>query len=113
MKEKEVSSPDSPVGKPITPDEVAGAKAALFPAAVFDAFNAEIAAEYADGRATVKQKAVVARMLAAGLAEVEIDRKGYLNVEDVYRAAGWTVVYDKPGFNETYDATFEFKAKRR
>lgn len=29
-----------------------------------------------------------------------------------YQAAGWKITYDKPGHNETYNATFTF-AKRR
>ena len=35
--------------------------------------------------------------------------KHWLDVEDIFRDAGWRVYYDKPGYNETYDATFEFK----
>lgn len=32
-----------------------------------------------------------------------------LDFEDLYRKNGWKVVYDKPGYNESYDAYFEFK----
>ncbi len=32
----------------------------------------------------------------------------WLNVEELYRAQGWTVTYDKPGYNESYPATFTF-----
>lgn len=113
VRSMKTSQTQTQVSKPITPSEVGAAKAATFPAAVFDAFNAEIAAECVNGRALVKQAAVVARMKAAGLSSEDIDKKGWLNVEDAYRAAGWTVTYDKQGFNETGEAYFEFKAKRR
>lgn len=32
-----------------------------------------------------------------------------LDFEDVYRAAGWSVVYDKPAYNESYSAFFKFE----
>lgn len=41
-----------------------------------------------------------------------LDRE-HLDVEDVYRAAGWEVTYDKPGYNETYDATFTFRSAKK
>ena len=31
-----------------------------------------------------------------------------MDIESIYRADGWGVYYDKPGYNETYTATFEF-----
>lgn len=45
----------------------------------------------------------------------EVFKKGWLNVEYLFRAAGWEVQYDKPGYNETYEAYFTFskKVKRR
>lgn len=100
---------------PIKPSEVSAHKTATFPEDVFEAFNAEIAASW-DGRtAIVNQHKVVERLKSA----LSIDRRdvfnlGYLNVEESYRAAGWTVEYDKPGYNETYEATFTFtRGKRR
>jgi hypothetical protein len=38
--------------------------------------------------------------------------KGWLNIEPVYAEFGWVVEYDKPGYNESYDATFEFTKQR-
>lgn len=33
----------------------------------------------------------------------------YLDVENVYRAAGWLVEFDKPGYNESYNASFQLR----
>ncbi len=101
--------------EPIRPDDIAAAKAALFPAAVFAAFNELIAEHYVDGVATFRQEAVVARILASGNGYDRdgIFARGWLNVEATYRAAGWRVEYDKPGYNETYAATFTFSHGRR
>lgn len=97
------------IGKPITPQEVAGAKRKYIPAAVFDAFNAEIAQRFAGGRAIVPQETIVARLEAAGLQRREIFDSGWLNVEESYEAAGWTVIYTKPAYNESGSPYFEFK----
>ena len=43
------------------------------------------------------------------LTKAKIFSEGYLNVEEVYREQGWVVSYDKPGYNESYDANFKFK----
>jgi hypothetical protein len=43
----------------------------------------------------------------------EIFHRGWLDVEDAYRAEGWTVVYDKPGYNESYAASFTFSARSK
>ena len=34
--------------------------------------------------------------------------KNWLDVEETYRKVGWKVVYDKPGYCETYKANFTF-----
>jgi hypothetical protein len=31
-----------------------------------------------------------------------------MDVEDVYQKAGWEVEFDKPGYNEDYEANFKF-----
>ena len=99
--------------KPITPKDVAKQKLDVFPDAVIEAFNEVIAAHYSNGSATITQKEVVERMVAKGLKKDNIFDKGWLDVEDVYRKAGWTVKYDKPGYNESYEPIFIFKKRTR
>lgn len=41
----------------------------------------------------------------------ELYKKHQLDIEEVYRKAGWVVSYDKPAYNENYDAIFTFKSK--
>lgn len=33
----------------------------------------------------------------------DVFKNGWLNIEEVFRAAGWKVEYDKPGYNENYE----------
>jgi len=98
-------------GRPIRPDEVAQAK--VFPKAVFAAFNELIAEKYQSRRAVIRQDAVIERILAKDptLRRGDIFDKGWLDVEDLYRAQGWIVEYDKPGYCETYEATFTFTSE--
>lgn len=100
------------VVRPITPAEVAGHKIDQIPELALEAFNELIVQHSEDGHATFKQSDVVALMVEKGLDHDEIFEKGWLNVEDLYREVGWKVTYDKPGYNETYPATFTFSPSR-
>ncbi len=106
--------------KPITPQQAKSNRVAVLPSAVLEAFN-ELITENLDGKsATIGQNEAIALIqkkltLTDGgiyhLSAQEICDKGWLNIEDVYREAGWKVAYDKPGYNETYEATFKFTVK--
>lgn len=106
-----------PIVEPIRPDEIGNAKAQQYPAFVLRAFNQEIAANYTAGRAVVYQNKVIQTIIECALQEgAVIDRgdvfdKKYLNVEEIYEDAGWKVSYDKPGYNESYEANFTFKKR--
>lgn len=95
--------------KPINPnDDLIKLKFALIPDAVFEVFNMLIAQKWDGYSSFVKQKDVVAALKAKGFAESEIYEGHWLDVEDSYRAEGWKVVYDRPGYCESYDASFKF-----
>ncbi len=100
---------------PIKPNEVASVKAAkVIPELVFEAFNLCIARNWKGSSATVLQSDVVKEIvsrLPEGRTKQEIFDNNWLDVEDAYREAGWKVVYDKPGFNESYEANFIFSKK--
>lgn len=96
---------------PITPEQVATSD--YLPDAVYEVFNTLISTRWDGTQAVVPQEDAVQRIIT----RLHCDRaavfdNGYLDVESAYRRAGWDVVYDKPGFNETYPATFTFRKKR-
>lgn len=98
--------------KPVAPDEIAELKKKSFPYFVIETFNELIARSYSGGSATVYQDDAVALIVERGQAtRSEIFDKGWLNIEEIYRAEGWSVNYDKPGYNESYRAVFEFRKK--
>lgn len=98
--------------KPITPDNVVELKKTVFPDQVFEAFNEMIARNYLDGKATVKQDDVVDLICEKmNVTSNRIFDNNWLDVEDIYRTAGWKVNYDKPAYCESYPAYFEFTKK--
>ncbi len=97
--------------KPITPDEALQLKRELLPPKVLETFNRFIGENIlSNGTAIVYQDDIVKDLANQGLDRELVFKKGWLDVEDVYREAGWKVEYDKPGYNETYRSSFTFKA---
>lgn len=95
--------------EPIRPDEVLDLQQKLLPDEVIKAWNLLIAENFRGSTAVIYQDDAITRL------EVHMDcsrdtvfKKGYLEIEDIYRKAGWTVKYDKPGYNENYKAFFRF-----
>jgi len=117
-------------GKPITPKEAMTSKANSIPPEVFDAFNELLEARSgptAPIRVYITQNEVVEIIIrkillnaphdaggqsAAEAVRAKIFSEHWLDVEDAYRKAGWTVRYDKPGYNESYDANFTFSVRK-
>lgn len=98
------------MSKPIRPEDVGAAQAQYIPDQVFDIFNSEIAARFDHGSARVKQDTVLKRLVDLGHQRHKVFELGWLNIEQAYKDAGWSVRYEKPGFNESGDAYFEFVA---
>jgi hypothetical protein len=98
--------------KPISPDEVSEWKQTVFPDDVFEVFNELITSTFSGNQARVYQRDVVAKLVGRGHSRHEIFANHWLDIEDVYREAGWIVTYDKPAYNEAYEPCFLFKKKK-
>ena len=94
---------------PIKPADVVEKKSVVIPDVVMDTFNDLIARNFADGEARFEQEEVVKALVAKGHTREEIFANHWLDVEGVYRSAGWAVEYDKPAGGEAYPATFTFR----
>ena len=98
------------MSEPIKPHEVVEAKKNTMPAEVIECFNELIAEKWNGRSATVKQSEAANRIAdRMNVTTQYLYDHGYMDVEDVFRAAGWKVKYDKPAYNETFRATFEFR----
>lgn len=98
--------------RPIKPEEIILKKQKNFPDEVITSFNELIAQKWNGKWATISQEEVMVLMVEKGLERNEIFDKGWLDIEDIYRSAGWNVEYDKPGYNESYPATFTFRKQK-
>lgn len=104
--------------KPFTPKEAQDKKDVSFPDEVIETFNEFLAERYANGYARIEQgevlNLIVSKFATHGkvFSRQQILDRGWLDIESAYRKAGWTVRYDRPGFNETYEAFWEFTKRR-
>lgn len=110
--------------KPIRPDEVQEKVNAEIPDFVIQAVNELIAKNWDGSSCTLLQKDIIERaeeILAEQIREKyrKNNQHGdywlpefnydWLNFEELFRSVGWKVYYDKPGYCETYDASFKFE----
>jgi len=94
---------------PIKPKEVKGKLIARIPDKVYNVFNDLIVENWDGNSANFTQDEAVKRIAKIMLVSHDTAfKRGYLDVEDAYRKVGWTVEYDKPGYNENYEANFTF-----
>lgn len=95
--------------EPIRPDEVSEAKKIQIPDAVFETFNELIAEKFSGNSAVIKQVEIMDRLKQKGYINRQlIFDSHWLDVEGIYQQAGWTVDYEKPGYNESGEAFFTF-----
>lgn len=95
-----------PKAKPITPELALKKKATTLPKDVIEVFNDLIAARCkSEGSFTIYQHEVEAALKNRGH---EIDYDSDLEIEDAYEQSGWYVTYEKPAYNESGKAFWEF-----
>ena len=102
--------------KPISPKDVSSIKTTQIPEFVIDLWNQIIAKNWNPNskKSHVLQNEIIDLILTNSDTEItraEIFSNRWLDVEDIYREQGWNVVYDKPAYNETYEALFEFSIR--
>lgn len=97
---------------PIKPEEI------IFtvPDYVITAVNQLLKEQFVKRSVVITQEEVVKRIMdITGKTRTEVfaeaDKGHILDFEDTYRQFGWDVAYDKPGYNETYPASFKFTVK--
>jgi hypothetical protein len=102
--------------KAITPDEALKSKFENHvPDEVLEAANECIAKNLNSYGISKFTQTDLVDLILEKMPEMNQDRifkEKWLDLEPFYRAAGWKVVYDKPGWNETGAATFEFSKKK-
>lgn len=99
---------------PITPKEAEEYKLDSIPSQIFEAVNFLIKQHYKAHGFSIKQSDILEKALELAnedhmfMTSNMIFEKGWMDFEPHYRNAGWKVVHDKPGYNESYPAVFKF-----
>lgn len=99
--------------EPIRPEEVVARQGEQIPPEVIKAFNDLIVKNFIGGKAVISQKEVLDLLQVRGFDIGDISTKRFLDVEEIFRKAGWKVEYDKPGYNESYEASFTFTKPKK
>lgn len=117
--------------RPITPAAAKAARVKVIPQEVFEVVNELIVRNLKPNGATQMYSRVTQKEITNGILEYKILRdtlirdfpgidleralidSGWLDFESVYRDSGWTSVsYNRAGYNESYDAYFEFTSNQ-
>lgn len=98
--------------KPITPEEAVRRRADPLDPRVIDTWNKMITEKIRpDRRAVISQPEIIDALIEAigfGCTRADVIEGRWLDIEDLYRAAGWDVVYQKAHYVDNYESTFTF-----
>ena len=94
------------MSQPISPKDLTP----TIPDFVAEAVNTLLSKNYKPRGTKINQEDIIQEIIRIkpDLARQAIFDNGYLDFEAAYEAKGWRVTYDKPGYNETYPASFLF-----
>jgi hypothetical protein len=96
--------------KPLSPEEVEVGIHKSIPDFVISAVNTLLIRNVRNGLGTIKQCDIITESKKLMPENTTWDMK-WLDFESLYRTVGWSVNYDGPGYNESYEPTFDFKKK--
>lgn len=102
--------------KPLSPSDIDSNLENIIPEFVIQAVNNLLKKEYRNGQPVVlQQDEIIAeiRRVNAKTKRSTIFDQHWLDFESIFQKSGWKVEYDKPGYNESYPATFTFTPKRK
>lgn len=102
--------------KPITPQEAELQEGSQIPDAVIGIFNKLIVKNLHNGQAKITITEVEQAILAEVQSHIALPSNytinhDWLDVEPIFRRAGWKVTYDKPAYFETYEGYYIFTVK--
>lgn len=104
--------------KPLSPSELKDIPNKSIDPAIIQAVNNLLIKNYSEGSAIIKQDEIIEEYFKITGTKNKESKRAWLfenkqlSFERIYEKEGWKVEYDKPGYNETYDATFEFTPKK-
>jgi hypothetical protein len=101
--------------KPVTPKELKGTAGDDIPEVVIEAVNNLLKKKFRKNQSVTLRQDDIAKEISrlnSDMTPTKVYANGWMDFEPVFERAGWTVTYDKPGYYESYPATFEFTPKK-
>jgi len=99
---------------PISPNDVVRTKRDMIPDKVIEVINALIIREWDGSSAVVRQDDIVELVkIQLKVTSNYIFDKGWLDVEDIFKEAGWVVRYEQQCRDENFKTFFEFKKQEK
>lgn len=100
--------------KPIKPSDVDKSVASI-PSSIIGCVNEMIKTKWDGRQAKILQKDLLKEVLKKDrkLTSQGIFDKHLFDFEPLFKKAGWLVDYDKPAYNEDYEAYFVFRKKTK
>ena len=101
--------------KVISPDEIVLED--QIPEFVIEAVNNLLKKKFMGGEAYILQNEIMAEALSlcpdSEITRQQIFKNKWMDFEPLFEKNGWSVRYDKSGYNESYEANFTFKKKNK
>lgn len=104
--------------KPISPKEIREDRINYIPEKMIEAANALLQEKWEGSSATIKQEELMSRYLSlSGIENSQSQRqivyeKHFLDIEPIFRDAGWSVKFDSPSLGDNYKSYFKFTQKK-
>lgn len=96
--------------KPISPNEIQESLADIIPPEIVMAVNNLLKKKFRGNSVTIYQKEIEAEVFKINpkMTSEMIYDNHWMDFEPLFVAQGWDIEYDKPGYNESYEAYFIF-----
>lgn len=100
--------------KALSPTDIIKDLDSIIPESVITAVNNLLKEKYRGHSVTLKQKEIVSAIIKLDptLKRDKIFDNNYLDFEPIFAKAGWTVKYNSPDRDESFEEYFEFTPKK-
>ena len=101
--------------KPLSPKDINNDMENIIPDVVIKAVNNLLKKEFRGSSVKLLQKDVISEIskLDDSMTSKKLFDNNWMDFESLFKKYGWSVVYDGPGYNETYEPNYEFTPRKK
>lgn len=99
--------------KPLAPWDINGMMGEIIPDVIIESVNNLLKKKYRGRAVKLTQDEIIKEIqrLDINIKREKIFEESWMDFEILFEKNGWKVIYDKPGFNESYPANYTFTPK--